>query len=156
MSKPYELKNPNEVRNQIERTTDRLGMPVDKGILRSVVILNSLGFNTSGSCEGHEERYNTSPWVDLKFSDADSIESAKEIFFATLFKDLEEFYKNRKVSHEIKIIFREIKSTSYIVRLCSNSDLKIFDRERELHLRKQFLELTDFCEYLNHKYKLNY
>lgn len=36
---------------------DGLGLGIDKGIRRSVAILRMLGFDTSMSCEGHEDNY---------------------------------------------------------------------------------------------------
>ena len=37
----------------VEKWTDRLGMPVDAGILETVVVLNLLGFRPLQLCEGH-------------------------------------------------------------------------------------------------------
>ena len=53
MIKPYELKDPIKIKEKLSTTTDLLGLPIDKGIFSSIVILNSIGFYTTGSCEGH-------------------------------------------------------------------------------------------------------
>lgn len=42
---------------------DKMGMPVDKGIAETVVMLNLLGFKTRMSCEGHLEWGRAAPWV---------------------------------------------------------------------------------------------
>jgi len=156
MSKPYELKNPYEVRKKIERAIDGLGMPIDKGIFRAIVILNSLGFETTGSCEGHEDRYSTYPWIDLKFETENSFDENRKLFFDTLFKDIESFYENREVPHKNKITFFVFNDEIFQIRLYICSNPKISKYEREMELRNHYLEITDFCEFLNKKYNLNY
>jgi hypothetical protein len=156
MSKPYELKNPYEVRKKIERAIDGLGMPIDKGIFRAIVILNSLGFETTGSCEGHEDRYSTYPWIDLKFETENSFDENRKLFFDTLFKDIESFYENREVLHKNKITFFVFNDEIFQIRLYICSNPKISKYEREMELRNHYLEITDFCEFLNKKYNLNY
>jgi hypothetical protein len=41
-------------------------MPIDKGILETVVALNALDIPTSGSCEGHLDHGLPYPWVDIE------------------------------------------------------------------------------------------
>ena len=38
---------------ELSSTTDKLGKPIDKGIIETVIALNALGFKTKMSCEGH-------------------------------------------------------------------------------------------------------
>lgn len=45
--------------------TDRLGCPIDEGILEMVVALNLLGFQTCQSCEGHLDEGHPYPWIDF-------------------------------------------------------------------------------------------
>nr|HET6902635.1 hypothetical protein [Ktedonobacteraceae bacterium] len=54
-----------EVREQVARLTDALGMPIDDGILETVVSLNVLGIHTTGSCAGHLDHGQAAPWVDI-------------------------------------------------------------------------------------------
>ena len=61
MNQRYKLQNPKDIEEKIKNVTDGLGMPLDEGVFRSVVILNSLGLKTRQSCEGHVDRYSTSP-----------------------------------------------------------------------------------------------
>ncbi|HEU5383148.1 MAG TPA: hypothetical protein VFV38_47720 [Ktedonobacteraceae bacterium] len=49
--------------------TDRLGCPIDEGILETVIALNLLGFPTAQSCEGHLDRKYPSPWIDFFIED---------------------------------------------------------------------------------------
>jgi hypothetical protein len=158
MIKPYELKNPSLIKERLSSTTDLLGLPVDKGIFRSIVILNSIGFYTTGSCEGHEDRYGTSPYIDIVFQSLpdDNIDDCKKLFFETLFKDLEDFYKDREVEHSKKVVFLNPVFSQFEITIKIHTNLKIFGEDREKKLREHYLELTDFCEFLNKKYKLNY
>jgi len=55
--------NWNEVTARMSQVTDKLGMPIDKGILETVVALNVLGISTSMSCEGHLDRGRATPWI---------------------------------------------------------------------------------------------
>lgn len=48
-----------------ERVIDRLGKPIDPGILETVVALNALHIHTTASCEGHLHWGTGAPWVDI-------------------------------------------------------------------------------------------
>ena len=159
MEKRYKIKNPKDVKKAISNATDALGFPLDKDIVRPVVILNSLGLKTRQSCQGHLRRYNTYPWISIFWVDERTPEYYKEsrkIFFNTLFKDLEEFYQDRKTPYENIITFNFLDEKQLDVTLKSIGNLKIYNDIRKQKLQEQFKELSDFCEYLNKKYQLNY
>jgi hypothetical protein len=159
MEQRYKTRNPKEVKEAISKVTDALGYPLDKDIIRAVVILNSLGLKTRQSCQGHLRRYNTYPWIALKWDAEKTPEYYKEsrkIFFNTIFKDLEEFYQDRKVTYENILSFKFLDEKQLNVDLSSITNLKIFDKDRKRKLQEQFKELSDFCEYLNKKYHLDY
>lgn len=52
----------------LNKITDKLGMPVDPSIKKTVVLLNLLGFRTTGSCAGHLglDGGSLGPWVDIQ------------------------------------------------------------------------------------------
>src|SRR5260370_15805017 len=54
-----------EAQAQVSAFTDRLGTPIDAGILETVVVLNLLGLQTFQSCEGHLTHGLAYPWVSL-------------------------------------------------------------------------------------------
>jgi hypothetical protein len=58
-----------------ERETDRMGMPIDAGILDTVVALNAAGIRTKASCEGHSRRAKAYPWIDIQCPQADALEA---------------------------------------------------------------------------------
>lgn len=51
--------------NSLDEVTDALGLPLDSGVKRTVAALRLMGFETSGSCEGHLDRGTPTPWIDL-------------------------------------------------------------------------------------------
>lgn len=55
-----------QIRKNIEKTTDGMGMGIDSGIVDSVLYLNALGINTSQSCEGHIGWGLPGPWIDVR------------------------------------------------------------------------------------------
>ena len=57
--KELQLEN---IRKELLSTTDALGMPIDPGIFEVIVLLNALGYSTSGSCEGDALPY---AWIDF-------------------------------------------------------------------------------------------
>ncbi len=58
------LWNETEVRCRL--IVDKLGKPIDDGILQSVVALNAFGINTRQSCEGHLDWGIGAPWIDIE------------------------------------------------------------------------------------------
>ncbi len=48
---------------RFSHTTDRLGMPIDRGILETVVAFNALNMKTTGSCEGHLKHGKYAPYI---------------------------------------------------------------------------------------------
>lgn len=67
MNKKKQLK---EKLDYFRRVTDGLGMPIDREVLKTVVLLNLLGFPTHQSCHGHVHLSNKEglpyAWVNFK------------------------------------------------------------------------------------------
>lgn len=55
---------------QLQKITDKLGMPIDDGIRLPVAVLRIHGFVTTGSCEGHLGRKTHGPYITLESPDA--------------------------------------------------------------------------------------
>ena len=55
-----------EDENVLGDSRDALGMPIDNGIIKTVVALNVMGLSSDGSCEGHLDRGYPYPWVDIQ------------------------------------------------------------------------------------------
>src|SRR5947207_189609 len=54
-----------EAEAHVSTFTDRLGTPIDAGIVETVVALNLLGLQTFQCCEGHRTEGCAYPWVTL-------------------------------------------------------------------------------------------
>jgi hypothetical protein len=54
-----------DARTHVLTFTDRLGTPIDAGIVETVVVLNLLGLQTFQSCEGHLTDGCAYPWITL-------------------------------------------------------------------------------------------
>jgi len=158
MNQIYKISDPQKVSERLKKTTDKLGMPIDKGIFRSVVILNSLGFETTGSCEGHIEEINKNPWIQISFHDENTndVKDGEKLFFDTLLKDIEDFYSKRDTKHENVLTFKEIKSSRFLIDIYPNTNLLVFSNDKFKNLKDSLNEINDFCEFLNLKYKLNF
>jgi hypothetical protein len=59
-----------EAEAHFRTVTDLLGMPVDAGILETVIALNLSGFPTSSSCEGHMDRSGYTPMICMEVPEA--------------------------------------------------------------------------------------
>jgi hypothetical protein len=69
-----------EIADRASRITDKLGMPIDQGILDTVIVLNALGITTKQSCEGHADRAVCAPWIFFTTPGIDELN--KQVFQA--------------------------------------------------------------------------
>lgn len=104
---------------EIEKITDGLGYPIDKGIQHTVAAFNLSEFPTDGSCEGHPEGDHGEPfpWVDVCPEPEGLLEDEalqkkwkKEnlLLQKNILGLLEEFYKNRQTPLELRLMPRPI------------------------------------------------
>ncbi|MDP3882632.1 MAG: hypothetical protein Q8Q48_01090 [Candidatus Staskawiczbacteria bacterium] len=141
------------VDQEMDDVGDALGKEIDPGIRKTVVALNVMGLTPDGSCEGHLDWGCPHPWVDIaepnepeRFK-GESAEKMKEEtdeykkWIATnkelremVERLLEEFYKGREVSKEMKIGIENIGGTG-LFRL-QNGD-NIFLGEKEYGIKKK-------------------
>lgn len=80
--------------------TDRVGMPIDRGVLDTVVAFRAWGFVTKASCEGHLDHGLPYPWIDIGLDDA--IEAKIVADRKALFDEQERRYpgQDRGPSHD--------------------------------------------------------
>ncbi len=76
--------------------TDRTGMPIDTGILETVIALNSLDIITSQSCEGHLDHGRPYPWIT--FITPDAVKIARQS--ASAFTQAIQYKEQEKCSEE--------------------------------------------------------
>jgi hypothetical protein len=65
---------------RFSRVVDGVGCPIDPGILETVVALNLLSISTTMSCEGHAERPETHPWVEIGVIDNEERQTANRAY----------------------------------------------------------------------------
>lgn len=65
-----------EVSREVAHLTDKLGLLVDVKIVPLVIGLRRWGIQTISSCQGHADRGDSYPWVDVSVSQA--------VFLATM------------------------------------------------------------------------
>ncbi len=54
-----------DLENKLRQTKDKLGQPIDDGILTAIIALNVNKIPTFASCEGHLDHGESFPWVDI-------------------------------------------------------------------------------------------
>ena len=151
------IKNPAEVEKNLREATDKHGMPIDSRIFKACVILNSLGYKTRQSCEGHNENFTSYPWIDIIWNEnttPDYYEESAKFFYDNLFQDLKDFYTNRKVNYDERITFKKFGKKIFTVRISQLQNSKCFENKRSEKLEKYLQEINEFCEFLSNKYKL--
>lgn len=60
-----------DIRTALADIRDGLGHPIDAGITETLVGLKAHGIETDQSCEGHDDRANALPWVDISAPEPD-------------------------------------------------------------------------------------
>lgn len=90
-----------DTKKRFSSKTDSLGQPIDLGIVKTVAILNLLGFNTSQSCEGHKSWGNCYPWIDIKPEEDDEHIKARENLKALTNDLIEPGAQDRNTQNEI-------------------------------------------------------
>jgi hypothetical protein len=105
----------------VDKTTDRLGKPIDKGIRNTVCALIYHSFPTEASCQGHKSWGRSYPWVKVGFPEPGANRndprklygSAKEKeawvkrnfqLVPRMEKLIEEFYQKRRVEPHVMIV----------------------------------------------------
>ncbi len=162
-----------EIRRDVNRTVNGLGMPIDKGIRETIVFLWALGFKTSGSCEGHLDRGLPHPWVDFSVAELfgfrlpyDMNEEERKEYrnknleqINRLQKLLDEFYSKRNVEEGFKLCLYEWTYGDF--RLQSKETI---EKDREIisekldaeplkkNLERYRKEMKAFTNFLKKKY----
>ncbi len=68
-----------QIEQEVDSITDALGKHIDGGIRDAVIALKANQINTAASCEGHIERRNPSPWIDVEGLDTEESRNAIEL-----------------------------------------------------------------------------
>src|SRR5689334_3564810 len=113
---------------------DKLGKPVDAGIVETVALLNMLNISTTASCEGHLEHGTGAPWVDLASKHPQAQISIAEMNSEALRKA--EMVENQKekaaIFEETHRIRREVKALHLQERQKLLCYLALFYQDRDV------------------------
>ena len=160
------------LRARLAKTTDRLGQPIDKGILETVLYLNAFGLSTEASCQGHgrgkktkRDQHYRGPWVEIypkepqtknwfknaKLRNKVAAEGLKQQSRAL--ELLAQFYRKHKVGYDTMLI---ISGIGYGFRVQSAgletlNELPAATINRRAVLYKR--EMREFTKFLERYYK---
>jgi hypothetical protein len=158
-------------RKETNKLVDKLGKPIDAGILDTVTALRLHGIHTIGSCEGHLDRITGGPYVMFeapgthdfrtKYRAINDRKSEKYKYWhdkaiqenmpeiRKMLTLLNGFYDNRLTPNDQHIIIRCF-DTSVGELMCQSADIAhiLTPTEHEVLLGKNQTEMQAFAEYL--------
>lgn len=73
-----------QVFDQVARTVDRQGRPIDLGIMPTVLYLNVHAIRTTFSCEGHLDHGEPFPWIWMDIGSGDDLGRMARAFGGSL------------------------------------------------------------------------
>jgi hypothetical protein len=160
-----------KAKEEVAKLADKLGNPIDPGILDTVAAFRALRINTIGSCEGHLDRATTGPYVmfeapgtkalmaKLKTIPDKTSREYKKIFHEAsklnmlevqkLLPFLDGFYEQRDTPHSRRLIVRCFGPTAARL-MAQNADLAeiLSPEERVRLLDENQSEMWVFTDYL--------
>lgn len=147
---------------EYDGVVDGLGLGLDPGIKRTVVLMNLLGMSTSGSCEGHPDQEHglDYPWIDISAPEPEgwmeSTEKQTQWFTENLqlhrqlLEMLGNFYSGRSADSLVRL-YPDPMGIYGAVRLCpSHIILPTHEGktavERHALMANEVADFTDFLE----------
>jgi len=165
-----------EIEKEVTELEDKLGKKIDPGIRETLISIKAHGLPTSQSCEGHNDRGEALPWVQIENpapAGWKENEKKKELWrqwnerdVGKLRKLLDQFYEERKeegkgVPENVKLDFWPVGQYG-AMRLQSRAQTEISGRgkvtekmkkERESQdLEPYKKEMSDFGQWLRKKF----
>jgi hypothetical protein len=157
--------------DHVNKITDKLGMPVDKGIVETVAVLQLLGVDTSMSCAGHSDRVTGGPYVIFESKEAEECrkkcaaikdpgnssykEWARKAQVALLehqsqlYKFLDKFYQGRQTPFKQRLIIHTLGLSAYRLNAQGAQMALLGNTEkRNVVLTSCQKEMSDFTEFL--------
>ncbi|MBU4512705.1 hypothetical protein KKD19_05735, partial [Patescibacteria group bacterium] len=151
-----------KIKEEVEKTKDRLGKPIEQGIKDTVVMLKAFKIEISQSCEGHIEKEEVSPpWIEIYPTEPEredwtgdeelrsSVEKEGKEMRLKILNLLNEFYEQEKVPFDQMLGF---KNVGYGFRIQNNGaetlgllDKKIQEEKVEIY-KTEIERLTQFLK----------
>lgn len=142
-----------KTKSEVLGLTDKLGKPVDAGIVDAVTAFRAIGLATSASCEGHLDWGARYPWIAIQiggdldrtmFHREDFMEVECYLLHLRLVEMLEEFYQDRKCPYPVKLIPTNIGSESICVMPVGGEASRLSPGEHLEAYQAEFEALTGF------------
>lgn len=155
----------NQIKQQL-REIDNLGGKIDEGIIDLVAILNSLGFPTRASCEGHvDHKFDCSPFVSIAPICESTPKNKQDLkdqlkgnhkYLPLIFDLLDEYYQeNSDIVHSLRLTC--VRDTNCIEFITRDYSKHIKDMQKREMLHKAYAEeINKFTQFLLKKYKEGY
>jgi hypothetical protein len=173
LGKTRKYKRWKQTESKINCITDRQGLGIDSEITESIVALQTLGFTTTASCQGHLDHVNAAPWVNIGENVSRELlikkrelkglleeNDAAKIRFITkknlkeqirLMKLLDEFYRKREVSYDVRLVLNRfdiygdatLESTGERFQVIRS---KAEQKEKFTQYRNEMKAFTDFLK----------
>jgi hypothetical protein len=167
----------NQLSADIEKIRDGLGKEIDPGIKSTVVALNAMGFETTGSCEGHIG-WGKGPYVDVgkypdelsaklrafweerKEPDEETEAKVTEVNLVLLREQirlmglLSQFYRGRDVPFERRLILTPFGDTytSRLINQATEFQEGFVPEQKIENLRLFKKEMEDFSDFLRERF----
>lgn len=154
-----------EIREKVEKITDKLGKGIDDGIKESVTVLLANEFPTSQSCEGHiGEKGASYPWVEIYTVEPKGWKEDKEKQREWTIENLEqqkrmvdvlaEFYQDRETPFGARLNFRHIGAFGgfRIQSMGAETMPLLSPEEQKQKLETYRKEMTDFTDFLKKRF----
>lgn len=158
-------------KQEVLELADKLGNPIDPGILDTVAAFRVLRINTVGSCEGHADRLTGGPYVMFEaLQSGELLQKLQQIADKTSkdYKDvfheasklnmaevqklmplLDGFYEDRNTPHSKRLIVRCFGPTVAKLMIQDADLAEIMAPEERVHLLSDGqLEMKAFTDYL--------
>ncbi|OGD03854.1 hypothetical protein A3D85_03585 [Candidatus Amesbacteria bacterium RIFCSPHIGHO2_02_FULL_47_9] len=143
-----------EWEERVRDIRDSLGMPVDAGVVETVVAFNAVGLATEQSCQGHIDRGGAYSWIDVVVEGWEGWLPAEKRNELVLRKAgeikslLDEFYGMRSVSYDVMLAAKTLGSWVRVEPLGGEYQHLRGYEERKAKLAVYLVEMRDFGRFL--------
>jgi hypothetical protein len=148
-----------QIREDVKLLVDKLGKPVDDGIIETVTAFQALGFSTAASCAGHVEHGCPYPWVDFEVNDSSKSENAlirkskiirqRRLLESRVINMLEGYYFEHQVPYHAMLMIEPFDPDYFRLRFAGGevSEVMGFDKRQE-RLKIYKAEMETFSTFL--------
>jgi len=165
-----------DVLEKVSQFTNKIGMPMDEGIVEAVAIMQFIGFHTTMSCEGHVGRHTGGPYImfmspvaEKLRKQAAALDSRSSLQYKTLYRKamraniteqqkiyhlLDTFYKNRHTPFSQRLIIHTMGFSAFRLECQGSNITYMLSRpQQKTLLENNRAELQTFAQYVRTVYQ---